>query len=65
MVLLLSQFNANPLQGHLDGARHVLRYLKGALDWGIQFREGTPDGELTGHAAWPAYDSEQSAMEWP
>ena len=34
---LLSQFNSNLSQGHLDAAKYVLRYLKGSASRGILF----------------------------
>ena len=34
---LLSQFNHNPSQGHLDAAKYVLRYLKHTASHGIWF----------------------------
>ena len=36
---LLSQFNSNPSQGHLDAAKYVLRYLKGTSTHGICFAQ--------------------------
>jgi hypothetical protein len=38
-VSLLSQFSHNPSEGHLEGVKHVLKYLKGTKDWGIRFRQ--------------------------
>ena len=37
---LLSQFNTNPSQGHLDAAKYVLRYLKHTSSLGIWFQQG-------------------------
>ena len=37
---LLSQFNHNPSQGHLDAAKYVLRYLSGTSSYGIWFKQG-------------------------
>jgi hypothetical protein len=39
-VSLLSQFSHNPSAGHLDGVKHVLRYLQGTKDYGIRFIQG-------------------------
>ena len=33
----LSQYMANPKHIHLVGAKHVMRYLKGTLDYGIRY----------------------------
>ena len=37
---LLSQFNLNPSQGHLEVAKYVLWYLKHTSSHGIWFRQG-------------------------
>lgn len=37
---LLSQFNSNPLQGHMEAAKYVIRYLKHTASYGIWFRQG-------------------------
>ena len=36
---LLSQFNSNPSQGHLNSAKYVLRYLKGTATYGLCFQQ--------------------------
>jgi hypothetical protein len=38
-VSLLSQFSHNPSKGHINAAKHVLRYLQGTKDWGIHFTQ--------------------------
>ena len=37
---LLSQFNSNPSQGHLEAAKYVLRYLKYTSSHEIWFKQG-------------------------
>jgi hypothetical protein len=39
-VSLLSQFSHNPSTGHLEGVKHVMKYLKGTKHWGIRFTQG-------------------------
>ena len=34
----LSQYMVNPKHIHLIGAKHVMRYLKGTLDYGLRYR---------------------------
>ena len=36
----------NPKHIHLIGAKHVMRYLKGTLDYGLRY---TPSGEIKLH----------------
>ena len=36
----------NPKQFHLIGAKHVMRYLKGTLDYGLKY---TSSGEIKLH----------------
>ena len=48
---LLSQFNSNPSQGHLEAAKYVLRYLKQTSSHGIWFRQG--ENHLHGSVAIP------------
>ncbi|MGL5814547.1 MAG: reverse transcriptase domain-containing protein, partial [Aeromonas sp.] len=61
-VCLLATYLHNPSQGHLDSAKHVLKYLKGTMDWGIRFTQ--PPAE-------PSYDSFDPAdclnaiVAWP
>ena len=40
-VSLLSRFITNPSHIHLGVAKRVLRYLQGALDYGIKFSSNT------------------------
>ena len=37
-VNTLSQFLTNPRHVHLIAAKHILRYLKGTVDYGIKFK---------------------------
>ena len=37
VVNTLSQYMVNPRQIHLVGAKHVMRYLKGSLDYGLKY----------------------------
>ncbi len=62
---LLASHLINPSQGHLDAARHLLRYLKGSPNWGIRYTQPKdptsvldptvfdPQGCLKGMVAWP------------
>ena len=61
-VCLLATYLHNPSQGHLDSAKHVLRYVKGTMDWGIRFTQppATPSYDdfdpqdcLNALVAWP------------
>ena len=40
MYSLLSQFNSNLSQGHIEAAKYVLCYLKHTASYGIWFRQG-------------------------
>ena len=40
MYSLLSQFNCNPSQGHLELAKYVLCYLKHTSSHGLWFKQG-------------------------
>ena len=46
VVNTLSQYIVNPKHIHLIGAKHVLRYLKGTLDYGLRY---TFSGEIKLH----------------
>ena len=37
VVKTMSQYKVNPEHIHLVGAKHVMRYLKGTLDYGIRY----------------------------
>ena len=37
VVNTLSQYIVNPKHIHLIGAKHVMRYLKGTLDYGLRY----------------------------
>ena len=36
-VSLLCSHLQNPSEGHIDAARHVIKYLKGSADWGLRY----------------------------
>ena len=60
---LLASHLKNPSQGHLDAARHVLRYLKGSPEWGNRFTQ-----PLTDNPPDDAYDPDLCAsgmVSWP
>lgn len=48
-VSILSQFMANPHEIHWIAAKRVLRYLKGTINFGIEFTNAC-NVELTGHS---------------
>ena len=42
--------------GHLESAKHVLRYVQGSLDWGIRFTESDDDlANLAGLGSFYSY----------
>ena len=43
VVNTLSQYMVNPRHIHLVGEKHVMRYLKGTLDYGLKYAS---DGEI-------------------
>ena len=47
-VNILSQYMVEPRRAHWVATKHVLRYLKGTIDYGLNYEKR--DGiELTGH----------------
>ena len=46
VVNTLSQYMVNPRHIHLVGEKHVMRYLKGTLDYGLRY---VSDGEIRLH----------------
>ena len=48
-VNMLSQYMVNPRHIHLIGAKHVMRYLKGTLDYGLRY-PSNGDIKLHGYA---------------
>ena len=46
VVNTLSQYMVNPKHIHLVGAKHVMRYLKGTLDYGLRYAS---NGEIKLH----------------
>jgi hypothetical protein len=47
-VNTLSQFLVEPIRVHLVAAKHVMRYLKGTIDYGISY-DGDHDFTLSGY----------------
>lgn len=37
VVGILAQFSSDPRESHFKAAKHVLRYLRGTRNWGVQF----------------------------
>ena len=63
---LLASHLKNPSQGHLDSAHHVLKYLKGSMDWGMRFTEPRPDERQGGNGT--SFDPQGCLKEmvaWP
>ena len=58
-VSLLASHIQNPSEGHLQSARHLLRYLKGSSDWGTRYTSPDPlavdlsESRLWGEVQWP------------
>ena len=50
IVMTLSQYLSNPLQEHWVAAKHVLRYLKGTLDYELCYRKCSEDLKLIGYS---------------
>ena len=48
----LSKYNHKASKGHLDAAKHVIRYLKGTKSLGISFKT-TPDKRVTSYVKFP------------
>jgi hypothetical protein len=47
-VNTLSQFLVEPRRAHLVAAKHVMRYLKGTMDYGLSY-DGDHDFTLSGY----------------
>jgi hypothetical protein len=50
-VSILSQFMAKPRENHWKATKRVLRYLKGIIDFGIEYTNDF-DVEMTGFSDW-------------
>lgn len=48
-ISIISQFAAKPTQTHLQAAKRVLRYLKGTMDYKLNFDGDKNDMRLTGY----------------
>ena len=48
VVLKLSQFMSNLTEAHLGLVKHVLRYIKGALNYGLNFSKSDTGLNVTG-----------------
>jgi transposase InsO family protein len=48
-VSLVSRFNHAPQKPHMDAVNHILRYVRGTLDFGLCFKRGE-DSVLTGYS---------------
>ena len=49
-VGVLSQYMSRPSNDHWIGVKHVLRYLKGTLKYGLKFTAHEEEPELFGHS---------------
>ncbi|XP_076028444.1 uncharacterized protein LOC143017539 [Oratosquilla oratoria] len=49
VVTKLSQYMSKPTVNHLGLAKHVLRYVKGTLDYGLKFGKSEAGLKLTGY----------------
>ena len=49
-VTKLSQHLSNPTQGHLIAAKHVLRYLKGTIDYELCYKKSVKGLKVTGYS---------------
>ena len=52
VVNIVSQYMVNPKHIHLVGAKHVMRYLKGTLDYGLKYAS---NGEIRLHGFTNSY----------
>ncbi|XP_042858896.1 secreted RxLR effector protein 161-like [Penaeus japonicus] len=48
VVTKLSQYKSKPTKAHLDAAKHVLKYLKGTLDYDLRFDKSDEQMKLMG-----------------
>ena len=49
-VNVLSQFSSKPSKQHWMGVKRIMRYLKGTIDYGLQYTVGEEDPELVGYS---------------
>lgn len=67
IVSVLSQFTEKPSRDHWNGVKRVLRYIKGTMNFGIVYRLGSLDTELTGFcdSDWAGdIDTRRSTTGW-
>ena len=57
-VTLLSQSMSKPTKAHMSMAKHVLRYLKGTMSYGLKFEKSIDKLELVGYS-----DSDRAGSE--
>ena len=50
---LLSRHITNPSAGHVDAAKHVLRYIRGTTEHRISFYQNQRDSTVRGFVSWP------------
>ena len=59
---LLATYLQNPSPGHLDSAKHILRYLKGTVDWGLRFTQPPPNASVDN---FDPEDCMRGIISWP
>ena len=62
VVTKLSQYMSKPTKAHLGLAKHVLRYLKGTMNFGLKFTISNDPLKLTGYcdSDWGSSDDRRS-----
>lgn len=60
---MLSRFNSNPGPKHWEGVKHVLRYLKGTVNYCLFYKK-TKDDRITGYsdADWNSSDDNRKSI---
>ena len=66
VVTKLSQFLVAPMKGHGIALKHVLRYLKGTLDFELCYRKCDDGLKLTGYsdADWASSTDDRLSISW-
>ena len=65
MVKTLSQFLTDPRHIHLITAKHILRYLKGTMDYGLKYdvyQKSNLDGYVDSNSKVSATDKKRSSI---